>query len=307
MSTTLTDNYIADTYDGILHMDVALDNNNTTIQPVYDGHGNKTSLSVALENYGGKISGPLQAAGFNYPTEDGVENSIMVTDGQKNLTLKTLTSILGSGAFSGSGSYTNPTLVVSNGVITNIINVVRGGISALTVSGSFKVPTDVYKLKFYVTGGGGAGYDVAGNAGATVIGFMDVVPDSIFTCVVGGAGSTGSATSAMNGGNSSIYYGSDLMLTANGAVMSRPTTDRYTVTAIAATGSVTTFGSQNFITSYMIVPGGISNVATRDNYTEESPGAASFWGTGPAYGGGGGGRRSIQLGPPGSGVIVFEW
>jgi microcystin-dependent protein len=58
----LTDLFIADTYRGMLHTsNVPVVNN---LPPVYDGLGNKTSLSIGSDGNGASISGTLSADGF---------------------------------------------------------------------------------------------------------------------------------------------------------------------------------------------------------------------------------------------------
>ena len=55
--SSFLDKFIADTYNGILHSDIGLDE--TAISQIFDGDGNKSALSLGRENNGGKITGQL--------------------------------------------------------------------------------------------------------------------------------------------------------------------------------------------------------------------------------------------------------
>lgn len=312
--STLTNTYISDTYLGILHAETQLPASGQA--GIYDGNGTQSALYVGALNNGATISGLLKAAEFTYPTTDGASNDIVVTDGAKNLSLKSLTEIIASlgGSSEITGTYTNPRITLNNGVITGIVNVVTGGMRAITSVGAnntFIVPTDVYKLKFYVTGGGGYGGYYSGSAGATVIGYMDVVPAQSFNVIVAAAGTSGFP----DGGTSQILYNNEPLVTAYGGInagwnsKSQAAAARAVVTG--ATGTVSSTGLL-FITSYsgspsyVVVPGGLGLIDTA-NDGEGSTGGSSYWGNGPSFGGGSSSHDKLISGAPGNGVVIFEW
>jgi len=71
--SSFLDKFIADTYNGILHSDIGLDE--TSISQIFDGDGNKSALSLGRENNGGKITGPLVS------TSSTVEQNLSVGGG----------------------------------------------------------------------------------------------------------------------------------------------------------------------------------------------------------------------------------
>jgi hypothetical protein len=75
--SSFTDKFIADTYDGLLHSDVALVN--TSLSPIFDGVGNKSSLSLGTENNGAKITGPFNATSASIDLNLNVGGSVTST------------------------------------------------------------------------------------------------------------------------------------------------------------------------------------------------------------------------------------
>lgn len=71
MSQNLTNQYIVDTYDGILHSETTLPTTGTT--PMYDGMGNQSDISIGKLGQGVKVHTMLSAAdlkvgNLNFPT-----------------------------------------------------------------------------------------------------------------------------------------------------------------------------------------------------------------------------------------------
>jgi hypothetical protein len=308
--SALTNKYISDTYLGLLHAEDQLPETGQTA--IYDGNGVRSALDVGALGNGVSVSGQFKATEFVYPSVDSGYNTIMVSDGAKNLSLKSLPDIIASlgGESQLTGTYSNPRITMNNGVITAIVNVVTGGMRAITAVGAnntFTIPTDVYKVKFSLTGGGGKGFKKSGSAGATVIGYMDVTPGQKFGVIVGAAGSTGSP----DGGTSQILYNNDALITAYGGINSTYEHSDGSSVTVGATGMVSSSGLLFISTysgtpSYVVVPGGLGLVDT-DEADEESGGAASYWGCGPAFGGGNSSHNKSARGQAGTGVCVFEW
>ena len=85
--SSFLDKFISDTYNGILHSDIGLDE--TAISQIFDGDGNKSALSLGRENNGGKITGPLVSTSSTVEqdlsvggdiTADNVSSSSINTD-----------------------------------------------------------------------------------------------------------------------------------------------------------------------------------------------------------------------------------
>jgi len=149
MAKDLTDNFVANTYKGLLH---AQGDEIPAVGEVdiYDGAGNKTDLTLGRETTicTSLSAGVLSAAGLEYPTEIGSKYDVVAqaTDGENNvgkLTLQDINSLLCAGINSLS-SYeppTNPTKVpiptIECGIVTGItekniceINEAIGGITS---------------------------------------------------------------------------------------------------------------------------------------------------------------------------------
>jgi hypothetical protein len=192
------------------------------------------------------------------------------------------------------------------------------GITTLTSSGNFTVPAGVYRIKAYVTGGGGGGTGstrgdgsagtytwggCSGGAGGTAIAWLSVTPGQVIAASVGGGGGGGSTTGGSGGAGSATTF-STFTGNAGGGGIGGTWCDE-------GVGGTATGGDLNLV-------GGDG-----DGYgqTVGGPGGASYWGggggggglgtgkSGRAYGsGGGGGGAPTQVGGTGSaGVVVVEW
>jgi hypothetical protein len=327
MSTALTNTYIADTYVGVLHLDGTLI---STIKTVYDGNGNTSALSLGLLNSGGAITGPfdvsglLTASSLKYPISDGNPNTIISSDGNKTLSLKSLADIMDAeGYLLTDGVYYNPTVTVEAGIIRNLGSGAGSkGIKTFTSDGTFTIPTGVTSVKVTATGGGASGPHYAGNAGATVIAYLTVplgATTTFYRVKVGTAGVASGSIASVGGGATqvqAVINGIDTaLIVANGGSGIAASAATQVSYPSAASGSITADGLSYTGDSYILVPGGLSNIDTSGNTIsggEESVGASSIWGTGPAYGGGQS-RHGQTSGSQnyntsaGSGVVVFEW
>jgi hypothetical protein len=149
MAKDLTDNFVANTYKGLLH---AQGDEIPAVGEVdiYDGAGNKTDLTLGRETTicTSLSAGVLSAAGLEYPTELGSKYDVVaqVTDGENDvgrLALQDISSLLCAGT-TGLSSYEPPTDLtkvpiptIECGIVTGIteknicdINEAIGGITS---------------------------------------------------------------------------------------------------------------------------------------------------------------------------------
>jgi hypothetical protein len=313
MSNTLNEQYIDETFPGLLHASGAeLPLNGK--KDIYDGNGNKTALSLGREENGAGITGNFEVSGtltnksVNYPITSPNVNDLVAAGASNPLDLRfvSLTDLLTAlGATIADGIYTNPTLTFKNnvliGVSSNSIDLGGGGMQVFTSSGLFTVPSGIYKVKFIVTGGGGyicSGDPRPGGAGGTVIGYLAVTPGQNLQVIVGAGGTEINRA----GGSSSIANSNGTVASANGG--------NTTVIAGGLYGGGTSgVGSDPNILSYLSIRGGDGGHARIRENDRDSIGAASYWGNAPAYGGGVGGGPGADPANyvTGSGVVVFEW
>lgn len=310
MSNTLVDQYIEDTFPGLLHSS-GEELPESGKANIYDGNGNKSAISVGRENNGVGVTGELTVTGnlknkfTTYPTTDPTPNDLIVADkanptNLKFLSLKDLLTLLGG--LVDDGTYENPTIVFENGILTQITSnpldetVEERGIISFTDPGrhTFTVPSGVRSLKFYVTGGGGTGGKVCGGSGATAIGYLRVTPGQVLSLTIGSGGGSARNTAGLE--SKLTYNGADIVIAGGGS-------GAYNYYGTATTNDV--FG---IIMGTVLINGGEGKIDTDEGGDEESIGAASYWGSSPAYGGGGGSHGNYPQGSYGAnGVVVFEW
>lgn len=120
MPESLENQFISDHYTSLLHLSAFQLTN--TPEVVYDGSGLPSSISIATSGNGVNITGLLSANGgatiqngltanqLIYPRQDGDARSVMVSDGNKNLTLEPLSNIL---PYLTPGIYHNAVLTVN--------------------------------------------------------------------------------------------------------------------------------------------------------------------------------------------------
>lgn len=304
--STLKGQFIADTYPFVLHT------YNQSISaggvvPVINGSGAATSISVGLSGNGITVTGPLTASGLRYPINDGPQYSIMFRDGTKTLALTGFDAFLRLLGGVTSGNYSNPTLQLTNGVITSITSNATGGLSAFPLDGSYSmvVPPNVRKMKFSVTGGGGGAYIYNGGAGGNVSGWVTTNPGDTIQVVVGSAGT--SSAGAYIGGQSSFSVNGNTVAYANGGNSRNSSSTSYPSHPNGGgTAAITDTGGSNVI-SYYVVKGGDGGNSVSGENDRESVGAASVWGSGGAYGGGQGTSTGGAIGAAGTGFVLFEW
>jgi len=301
--STLKGQFIADTYPYLLKTDgISLSSGNQAI--ITDGTGQKSSLQIGLSGSGAKISGPLSAGGYVYPTSGPGSVSVLTSNGTSQFlslsTVEALFSLLGGAP---DGTYENPTLTLLGGIITEIrsgTSISNSGLSSFTTVGNsvFVVPPSVRRVKFTVTGGGGAGPRSNGGAGGTIIGFLTTTPGQQIGVTIGRGGIEPNGP----GGQSNFSIDGNTIAFANGGNTTNSGVGLFG-------GGSAGINNGTLVQNYYIIPGGAGGVEADGNQNNEAAtGAASFWGTGPAYGGGSSadeGKRNTFF--AGSGIILFEW
>lgn len=243
---------------------------------------------------------------------------------------------------SGSFALSIPTGEIGTGnerVVEAVQRARKPGMETYSTPGTYEyvVPDNIYKLKVTATGGGGHGYvyyatdyyradGTQGGAGGTVIAHFDVEPGQSYRVLVGSAGSsdrTSKLESTLSGsgvGGTSVFGLSTIStihsdLSANGARQSStnrlvdPTSNGYAREGFAGGNPVVSNTSGN-VESSIIINGGDGG-GFRDGDTPDGTGAASYWGSGPAPGGGGAGwstklRAGEKSASAGDGIVIVE-
>ena len=167
-----------------------------------------------------------------------------------------------------------------------------------TLSGGFQMPSGIEFVKFYVTGSGATGGNKTGGAASTVTGYISAPAGTVFTVTVG-ANPTGTNT---NGNQSLISQGGSNLAVSNGG--------RYSTGNNLLHGEGTINTGNEYVATGHVLTGGYGGIVNVDvSGCVVGVGAASYWGSAPAPGAGGGGRAGC--GPPtyciGPGMVKFEW
>lgn len=150
MPNALTNTNISATYKGVLHAN-GEPIPNIGLKPVYDGTGVQSALSVGRTNQGASVTGLLsandvQAGELRMPNRDnGVQFQVVARTSPGILELKSLSDLNGGGLLD--GTYTNPKITVSGGVITNIVS--RPTILLLTNSSGITEPVPLITREWY--------------------------------------------------------------------------------------------------------------------------------------------------------------
>lgn len=255
-----------------------------------------------------------------YGSDDPYNSTLyQVTTGNDSVTTTSLLSATGSlFIIKAVGGVTSPTLTISKNLsarinaddITGIqFNPLSGDITIQrptpgmcilttpgTLSGGFQMPSGIEFAKFYVTGSGATGGNKPGGAASTVTGYISAPAGTVFSVTVG-TNPTGNNT---NGNQSLISKGGSNLAVSNGG---RTSTG---VTPLNGEGTINT-GNEYVVTGHVLTGGYGSTINVNENLY--SNGAASYWGSSPAPGAGGGGENGN--GPPiycvGPGIVKFEW
>ena len=176
------------------------------------------------------------------------------------------------------------------------------GICVLTTPGTFasgfQMPGGIEFVKFYVTGSGATGGNKTGGAASTITGYLSAPAGTVFSVTVG-TNPTGTNT---NGNQSLISKGGSNLAVSNGG--------RYSTGNNLLHGEGTINTGNEYVATGHVLTGGYGGIVNVDvSGCVVGVGAASYWGSAPAPGAGGGGRDGC--GPPtyciGPGMVKFEW
>lgn len=176
--SSFTDKFIADTYEGLLHSDVALVSN--SLSPIFDGAGNASSLSLGTTYGGAKITGPLEATSASVELNLSVGGTTTTTTVQTYLvnatTVKTTDLEIVNSFTAANVTYpvsSNPTSVFSliypigaiylSAIDSDPASLFPGTIWARVSEGRFLVGVgtgnDGSRLKSFGAGNNSGGYD----------------------------------------------------------------------------------------------------------------------------------------------------
>lgn len=119
MPSNLSGYDISDVYTSFLH--ISTNNLSQEITPVFDGAGNKSTLSLSTTSV--SISN-LNVNGISYPQTIGSSQSVIVSDGVSSFSVRPLTSVLSSinTTVPTNGTYSSPVIRVDNNIISSIVS-----------------------------------------------------------------------------------------------------------------------------------------------------------------------------------------
>jgi len=123
MPTDLTDINISDSYKGLIHACGSCLPALANQQVLYDGAGQKSSISIGLEGQGVSISGQLSAGAFSYPALPSTNGYVLAQVNSTTIALTSVSDILRSASsnYIPDGTYTNvQNITVKNGLITSV-------------------------------------------------------------------------------------------------------------------------------------------------------------------------------------------
>ena len=179
-----------------------------------------------------------------------------------------------------------------------------------TGTDGFTFPDGIHHVKYTVTGSGTKGGAAPGGAGATAIGYLSATPGTNFTVEVGSG--FNSADAPVNGNQSAIRLtDGTAIVTAEGGIYEgdkaqTAAENQLQIPTAIASGVIDT--SNAHVLNGYIIQGGSGLNDTSSGGSEESIGAASYFGTAPAPGGGQASHDGNPIGPPpGNGVVIIEW
>jgi len=331
------DEYISTSYPDLSH----------AIGKAYNTGGETSTDYFRVPNLNNKVM-----YGFPDPGDDGKDGSAAtstlmgVTTSSPAYSTQTLLSATGMHyMIKAIGGVTSPTLTVGKNLSAFLNSVDKTETSFNPLSGSiviespppgqvvfddgldtgtFTMPDGIHYVKFFATGAGAKGAYGPGGAGATCIGHLSAAPGTEFK-VKCARGPTIADNAVAVADNSVIYAPDNTILVDAGGGRGviddiwHGNTDEFQQPAddsgeggFVASGLILT--SSDYVLNGYIVPGASGFMDTSDAGNEESLGAASYWGTAPAPGGGQGahGYNKSPCGGafgtiPGNGIVMFEW
>ena len=129
MAADLTNINISDSYKGLLHANGSALPPLAIQQPLYDGSGQVSSLSLGVAGAGASVSGPLSISGqlsagsFTYPLSSSTNGYVLTQVNSTTIALTSISDILRSApsSYIADGTYTNvQNITVKNGLITSV-------------------------------------------------------------------------------------------------------------------------------------------------------------------------------------------
>tara|TARA_R100000951_G_scaffold111396_2_gene110365 strand:- start:7640 stop:8332 length:693 start_codon:yes stop_codon:yes gene_type:complete len=121
-SNTLTNNFISQSYTGLIHAQAEQLPSSGKVK-VYDGAGNQSAILLGRKDSGCSIyslsASSLTVAGVQYPAGDGAADQVPATDGAGQMTFRSVSTLL-SGLTSTTSSFSNYKLTVVGGAVTSI-------------------------------------------------------------------------------------------------------------------------------------------------------------------------------------------
>jgi len=321
--------------DGSEYISTAYPDLSDAIGTAYNTGGETTTDYFRVPNLNNKVT-----YGVPDPGDDGKDGSAAtstlmgVTTASPAYSTTTLLSATGMHYMIKSiGGTTNPTLTVQKNLSAFVNTIDKTGATFNPLSGSiiierpppgmvsfddgldthtFTMPDGIHYVKFYITGAGAKGGVSPGGAAATVIGHLSAAPGTIFKLKCA-QGQTEADPPVEWADYSAIYTpdGATELARANGGYAelddfwqsTRGVAQRPSYTA---NGTILT--SNAYVLNGHILRGGSGMMDTNSSGgSEESLGAASYWGSSPAPGGGQGSHGGAFGAVPGNGLVVFEW
>ena len=129
MAADLTNINISDSYKGLLHANGSALPPLAIQQPLYDGSGQVSSLSLGVAGAGASVSGPLSISGqlsagsFTYPLSSSTNGYVLTQVNSTTIALTSISDILksASSSYIADGTYTNvQNITIKNGLITSV-------------------------------------------------------------------------------------------------------------------------------------------------------------------------------------------
>ena len=129
MAAALTNIKISKSYKGLIHASGSALPSLAIQQPLYDGSGQVSSLSLGVAGAGASVSGPLSVSGqlsagaFTYPASPSTNGYVLAQVNSTTIALTSISDILksASSSYVADGTYNNvQNITVKNGLITSV-------------------------------------------------------------------------------------------------------------------------------------------------------------------------------------------
>ena len=129
MATDLTNINISDSYKGLIHANGASLPAPSIQQPLYDGSGQKSSISLGVAGVGASVSGPLSISGqlsagaFTYPASPATNGYVLAQINSNTIALTSIADVLRSipSVVPDNTYYNVKSMTIKNGLITAVL------------------------------------------------------------------------------------------------------------------------------------------------------------------------------------------